>query len=70
MSFSRSIFKLSAAGDSADDVSILPLPLVKPPYARVTAIDMSSGDHLWMAVGGGRSTGGGGTVPALVALAL
>ena len=24
------------------------LPLVKPPYARVTAIDMSKGDHAWM----------------------
>ena len=24
------------------------LPLMKPPYARVTAIDMSKGDHAWM----------------------
>ncbi len=24
------------------------LPLVKPPYGRVTAIDMSKGDHAWM----------------------
>jgi quinoprotein glucose dehydrogenase len=24
------------------------LDLVKPPYGRVTAIDMNSGDHLWM----------------------
>lgn len=24
------------------------LPLVKPPYGRITAIDLSSGDHLWM----------------------
>ena len=25
------------------------LPLVKPPYKRVTAIDLDSGDHAWMA---------------------
>jgi quinoprotein glucose dehydrogenase len=24
------------------------LPLVKPPYGRITAIDLKSGDHLWM----------------------
>jgi quinoprotein glucose dehydrogenase len=24
------------------------LPLVKPPYGRITAIDMNSGDHRWM----------------------
>lgn len=24
------------------------LPLVKPPYKRVTAIDLNSGDHVWM----------------------
>ena len=29
------------------------LPLVKPPYGRITAIDMNSGDHLWMASNGG-----------------
>jgi quinoprotein glucose dehydrogenase len=29
------------------------LPLVKPPYGRITAIDMNSGDHLWMAPNGG-----------------
>ena len=28
------------------------LPLIKPPYARVTAINMDSGDHLWMSVNG------------------
>lgn len=28
------------------------LPLVKPPYGRITAIDMNSGDHLWMAPNG------------------
>jgi glucose dehydrogenase len=28
------------------------LPLVKPPYGRITAIDLNSGDHLWMAPNG------------------
>ena len=28
------------------------LPLVKPPYGRITAIDMNSGEHLWMAPNG------------------
>ncbi|GGD65524.1 outer membrane protein assembly factor BamB family protein [Croceicoccus mobilis] len=28
------------------------LPLVKPPYGRITAIDMDSGDHLWMVPNG------------------
>ena len=29
------------------------LPLIKPPYGRVTAIDMNTGDHVWMAAIGG-----------------
>jgi glucose dehydrogenase len=28
------------------------LPLVKPPYGRITAIDMNSGDHLWVVPNG------------------
>ena len=28
------------------------LPLFKPPYSRITAIDMNSGDHAWMAAAG------------------
>jgi quinoprotein glucose dehydrogenase len=28
------------------------LPLVKPPYGRITAIDLNSGEHRWMAVNG------------------
>jgi quinoprotein glucose dehydrogenase len=28
------------------------LPLMKPPYNRVTAIDLNTGDHLWMVPGG------------------
>ena len=29
------------------------LPLLKPPYGRVTAINMNTGDHVWMAPIGG-----------------
>jgi quinoprotein glucose dehydrogenase len=28
------------------------LPIIKPPYGRITAIDMNSGDHLWMVPNG------------------
>ena len=28
------------------------LPLVKPPYGRITAIDLSTGEHIWMAPNG------------------
>jgi len=28
------------------------LPLVKPPWGRITAIDLNTGDHLWMAPNG------------------
>ena len=28
------------------------LPLVKPPYKRITAIDLNTGDHLWMTAHG------------------
>jgi quinoprotein glucose dehydrogenase len=28
------------------------LPLIKPPYGRITAIDLNSGDHVWMAPNG------------------
>jgi quinoprotein glucose dehydrogenase len=28
------------------------LPLVKPPWGRITAIDLNSGDHVWMAPNG------------------
>src|SRR5262249_35634098 len=24
------------------------LPIIKPPYGRITAIDLNSGDHIWM----------------------
>jgi len=28
------------------------LPITKPPYGRITAIDLNTGDHLWMAANG------------------
>ena len=28
------------------------LPLIKPPYGRIVAIDLNSGDHLWMVPNG------------------
>jgi quinoprotein glucose dehydrogenase len=28
------------------------LPLIKPPWGRITAIDLNSGEHLWMAANG------------------
>ena len=32
--------------------SVQGLPLMKPPYNRVTAIDMNKGEHVWMVPGG------------------
>ncbi len=29
-------------------ITVFGLPLIKPPYGRVTAINMSTGDHVWM----------------------
>jgi quinoprotein glucose dehydrogenase len=29
-------------------ITVFGLPLVKPPYGRVTAINMNTGDHVWM----------------------
>ncbi len=38
------------AGDFSRDYPQMPrgLPLFKPPYSRMTAIDMNTGDHAWM----------------------
>jgi quinoprotein glucose dehydrogenase len=30
------------------DPEVFGLPLIKPPYGRVTAIDMNTGEHVWM----------------------
>ncbi len=39
-------------GAAASVPSIDGLPLIKPPYGRVTAIDLVSGEHVWMKVNG------------------
>jgi quinoprotein glucose dehydrogenase len=43
-----------AAGQSAGRPSFGPrgLPLVRPPWGRITAIDLNTGDHVWMIANG------------------
>jgi len=46
---------MSAQGDAGDVYLIYGpdgVPLVKPPYGRITAIDMNTGEHVWMAPNG------------------
>jgi quinoprotein glucose dehydrogenase len=42
-----------AAGEAPPPLNAFGLPLIKPPYGRVTAINMNTGDHVWMAAIGG-----------------
>jgi quinoprotein glucose dehydrogenase len=58
---SLTVFAVSPAGDRSDIRYLfvngeapqpMGLPLVKPPYGRITAIDMNAGEHRWMAVNG------------------
>ena len=35
-------------GTALPPTNVFGLPLVKPPYGRITAIDMNTGDHVWM----------------------
>ena len=37
----------ASSGISAGPRGIQGLPILKPPYSRITAIDMNTGDHLW-----------------------
>jgi quinoprotein glucose dehydrogenase len=55
------VFAVNPAGDRSDIRYLfvngdaphpLGLPLVKPPYGRITAIDMNSGEHRWMVPNG------------------
>jgi quinoprotein glucose dehydrogenase len=42
-----------AAAMEAPPTTAFGLPIIKPPYGRVTAINMNTGDHVWMqAIGG------------------
>ena len=36
-----------ASGAGAGPRRVQGLPFLKPPYGRITAIDMNTGDHLW-----------------------
>jgi quinoprotein glucose dehydrogenase len=36
------------AGPTLPPITVFGLPLVKPPYGRITAINMNTGDHVWM----------------------
>jgi glucose dehydrogenase len=58
---SLTVFAVNEAGDRSDIRYLfvngeaprpMGLPLVKPPYGRITAIDMNTGEHRWMAVNG------------------
>jgi quinoprotein glucose dehydrogenase len=43
----------AANAKDAPPTDVFGLPLVKPPYGRVTAINMNTGDHVWMRPIGG-----------------
>jgi quinoprotein glucose dehydrogenase len=45
--------RAGGAADAAPPLNAFGLPLIKPPYGRVTAINMNTGDHVWMAPIGG-----------------
>ena len=42
----------AAAPQGCGEIGPLGLPLIKPPWGRITAIDLNSGDHLWMVPNG------------------
>ena len=37
-----------ARGPALPPINVFGLPLIKPPYGRVTAINMNTGEHVWM----------------------
>ncbi len=43
------LYRGGGAGPSVDDAVIDGLPIFKPPYSRVTALDLNSGTRRWMA---------------------
>ena len=58
---SLTVFAVNPAGDRSDVRYLfvngdapkpMGLPLVKPPYGRITAIDMNTGEHRWMVPNG------------------
>ncbi|HEY2012015.1 MAG TPA: pyrroloquinoline quinone-dependent dehydrogenase [Bryobacteraceae bacterium] len=42
----------SMRATSRNNIGPQGLPLIKPPWGRITAIDLNSGDHLWMIANG------------------
>ena len=44
--------KLSGEGPARPNLGPQGLPLVKPPWGRITAIDLNTGDHVWMIANG------------------
>jgi quinoprotein glucose dehydrogenase len=43
----------AVTGEEEDDYPLVDgIPIVKPPYGRITAIDMNRGEHLWMTANG------------------
>ena len=48
---SRSDFAYVRSGSNVDGPQ--GLPLIKPPYGRITAIDLNRGEHVWMVTNGG-----------------
>jgi quinoprotein glucose dehydrogenase len=43
------LYRNGGAGPSVDDAVVDGLPIFKPPYSRVTALDLNRGDRTWMA---------------------
>ncbi len=41
-------YGVSSGGTRLDLSALQGLPLVKPPYSSITAIDLNTGDHIWM----------------------
>ena len=42
----------AAAPQGCGEIGPLGLPLIKPPWGRITAIDLNTGEHLWMIANG------------------
>jgi quinoprotein glucose dehydrogenase len=45
----------TTAEPASENIGPQGLPLIKPPWGRITAIDLNSGDHLWMIPNGDAS---------------
>ncbi len=45
---SNTLFRSGGAGPGVDQATVEGLSIFKPPYSRVTAIDLNTGTHAWM----------------------